>query len=45
MCSIPAYGYKRHPSKKNKLIIDMQVRDVVEKIFAYVCEMGMEARK
>ncbi len=33
MCSIPAYGYKRHPSKKNKLIIDMQVRDVVEKIF------------
>lgn len=33
MCSIPAYGYKRHPSKKNKLIIDMQARDVVEKIF------------
>ena len=33
MCSIPAYGYKRHPSIKNKLIIDEQVKDVVEKIF------------
>lgn len=33
MCSIPAYGYKRHPSIKNKLIIDEQVRDIVEKIF------------
>lgn len=26
-------GYKRHPSIKNKLIVDEQVRDVVEKIF------------
>ena len=33
MCSIPAYGYKRHPSIKNKLIIDEQVKDIVEKIF------------
>ena len=33
MCSIPAYGYKRHPSIKNKLIVDEQVRSVVEKIF------------
>ena len=33
MCSIPAYGYKRHPTIKNKLIIDEQVRDIVEKIF------------
>ena len=33
MCSIPAYGYKRHPTIKNKLIIDEQVRNVVEKIF------------
>ena len=32
MCSIPAYGYKRHPTIKNKLIIDEQVRDIVEKI-------------
>lgn len=33
MCSIPAYGYKRHPTIKNKLIIDEQVRNVVEEIF------------
>ena len=33
MCSIAAYGYKRHPTIKNKLIIDEQVRNVVEKIF------------
>lgn len=33
MCSISAYGYKRHPTIKNKLIIDEQVRNVVEKIF------------
>ena len=33
MCSIPAYGYKRHPTIKNKLIVDEQVKDVVEKIF------------
>ena len=33
MCSISAYGYKRHPTIKNKLIIDEQVRDIVEKIF------------
>ena len=33
MCSIPAYGYKRHPTIKNKLIVDEQVRSVVEKIF------------
>ena len=33
LCSIPAYGYKRHPTIKNKLIIDEQVKDVVEKIF------------
>lgn len=33
MCSIAAYGYKRHPSIKNKLIIDEQVKEFVEKIF------------
>lgn len=33
MCSIVAYGYKRHPTIKNKLIIDEQVKCVVEKIF------------
>ena len=33
MCSIPSYGYKKHPAIKNKLIVDEQVRNVVEKIF------------
>ena len=33
MCSIPAYGYKRHPTVKNKLVIDEHVRDIVERIF------------
>lgn len=41
MCSIPAYGYKRHPTIKNKLIVDEQVRYVVEKIFdMYANEHG-----
>ena len=33
LCSIPAYGYKKHLAIKNKLIIDEQVRAIVEKIF------------
>lgn len=33
MCSTPPYGYKRHPTIKNKLIVDEKVRYVVEKIF------------
>ena len=33
LCSIPAYGYKKHPTIKNKLIVDDQVRAIVEKIF------------
>ena len=33
MCSISAYGYKKHPTIKNKLIVDEQVRDIVDKIF------------
>ena len=33
LCSIPAYGYKKHPAIKNKLIIDNQVKDIIEKIF------------
>ena len=33
LCSIPAYGYKKHTIIKNKLIIDDQVRAIVEKIF------------
>lgn len=34
-------GYKRHPSTKNKLIIDEQVKNIVEKIFdMYANEHG-----
>ena len=33
MCSTPPYGYKRHSSIKNKLVIDEKVADVVRKIF------------
>ena len=33
MCSTPAYGYKRHPNIKNKLIIDEKVENIVKKIF------------
>ncbi len=33
LCSIPAYGYKKHPSIKNKLVIDENVVDIVRKIF------------
>ena len=38
MCSTPAYGYKRHPTIKNKLVIDEQVENVVEKIFDMYAE-------
>ena len=33
ICSVTAYGYKKHSTIKNKLIIDENVKDVVEKIF------------
>ncbi len=33
MCSTPPYGYKRHPSIKNKLTIDYNVSHIVKKIF------------
>ena len=33
LCSTTAYGYKKHPSIKNKLVVDRKVRSVVEKIF------------
>ena len=33
LCSTTAYGYKKHPSIKNKLVVDEQVKNVVEKIF------------
>ena len=33
LCSTTAYGYKKHPSIKNKLVVDRKVKSVVEKIF------------
>ena len=33
ICSTTAYGYKKHSTIKNKLIVDEQVKSVVEKIF------------
>ena len=33
LCSTTAYGYKKHPSTKNKLVVDRKVKSVVEKIF------------
>ena len=33
LCSTTAYGYKKHPSIKNKLVADRKVKSVVEKIF------------
>ena len=33
ICSIPAYGYKKDKNKKNKLVIDNKVTNVVKKIF------------
>ena len=33
MCSVSAYGYKKHPNQKNKLIVDENVKDIVKKIF------------
>ncbi len=41
LCSIPAYGYKKHPNIKNKLVIDENVADIVRKIFdMYANEHG-----
>ena len=33
MCSLPPYGYKKDPTQKNHLIVDENVREIVEKIF------------
>ena len=33
LCSTTAYGYKKHPSIRNKLVVDRKVKSVVEKIF------------
>lgn len=33
ICSTTAYGYKKHPNIKNKLVVDRKVQSIVEKIF------------
>ena len=33
LCSTTAYGYKKHPSIKNKLVVDRKAQSVVGKIF------------
>ncbi len=33
LCSTAAYGYKKHPNIKNKLVVDRKVQSIVEKIF------------
>ena len=40
----PAYGYKMHPTEKNKIVIDDEVAPIVRRIFAMALE-GMSCRK
>ena len=40
----PMYGYKMHPSEKNKIIVDEEVAPVVRRIFAMALD-GMSCRK
>ena len=40
----PMYGYKMHPTEKNKIIIDEEVAPVVRRIFAMALD-GMSCRK
>lgn len=40
----PMYGYKMHPTEKNKIVIDEEVAPVVRRIFAMALE-GMSCRK
>ena len=40
----PMYGYKMHPTEKNKIIIDEEVAPVVRRIFALALS-GMSCRK
>ncbi len=40
----PMYGYKMHPTKKNKIVIDEEVAPVVRRIFALALS-GMSCRK
>ena len=40
----PMYGYKMHPTEKNKIVIDDEVAPIVRRIFAMALE-GMSCRK
>ena len=40
----PMYGYKMHPTEKNKIVIDEEVAQVVRRIFALALS-GMSCRK
>ncbi len=40
----PVYGYKMHPTEKNKIVIDEEVAPVVRRIFAMALE-GISCRK
>ncbi len=40
----PMYGYKMHPTEKNKIVIDEEVAPVVRRIFAMALE-GMSCRQ
>ena len=40
----PVYGYKMHPTEKNKIVIDEEVAPIVRRIFAMAVD-GMSCRK
>ena len=40
----PMYGYKMHPTEKNKIVIDEEVAPIVRRIFALALD-GMSCRK
>ena len=40
----PVYGYKMHPTEKNKIVIDNEVAPIVRRIFSMALE-GMSCRK
>ncbi len=40
----PVYGYKMHPSEKNKIVIDKEAAEIVKRIFAYASE-GLSCRQ
>ena len=40
----PVYGYKMHPTEKNRIVVDEEVAPVVRRIFAMALE-GMSCRK